>query len=91
MADFRTFTVAYDASADVLYIAVRKEPASRGVESAEGIVWRYDSLGELIGATIMDFHELWSDRPAALARELSRHFHMPTHQAMNVVEHALHG
>jgi hypothetical protein len=81
--------VTYDAGSDVLYITARREPASRGREDRHGIVWRYGSDGDLIGATVMDFREIWSEQPEALADELAARFDIPTLQALNVVEHAL--
>jgi len=84
-----SFNVAYDARTDVLYISARMEHMSRGMEDPYGIVWRYGADGELIGATIVDFRELWGDRPEALAREIATRFDIPERQALNVVEHAL--
>lgn len=89
MASSKSFVVTYDNRADVLYIVTRKAEASRGVEDAHGIVWRYGPGGELIGATIVDFVDLWSGRSEALADELAREFNIPRLKALNVVEHAL--
>jgi hypothetical protein len=90
MADrVSTFVVTYDAGSDVLYIARRQEPAARGVESRTGIVWRYDREGELIGATVLDFHDRWAHKSHELAVELSRRFHLPTPQMRVVVDRAL--
>jgi hypothetical protein len=73
----------------VLYISVRREAAARAIEDQRGIVWRYGPDGDLIGATIMDFGDLWSDKPEELAEELARRFDMPSAQTMIVVERAL--
>jgi uncharacterized protein YuzE len=89
MPNIHSFNVTYDPRGDVLYISARKIAASRGVEDKFGIVWRYGPDGELIGATIVDFFDLWSDKGEVLAGELARHFGIPEPQALNVVEHAL--
>jgi hypothetical protein len=73
----------------VLYVSARREAAARAVEDQRGIVWRYASDGSLIGATIMDFADIWSDKGEALADEIARHFDIPAPQALVVVEHAL--
>jgi uncharacterized protein YuzE len=84
-----SFNVAYDARADVLYITVRREAAGKGVEDQHGIVWRYGRDGDLIGATVVDFVDIWGSRGDALAAELASHFDIPEAQALNVIEHAL--
>ena len=86
-----SWRVTYDAGADVLYITSRIDPDTRGIEDALGIVWRYGRGGDLIGATVVDFRELWSGKPEALAEELAKRFDIPSPQALNVVEHALEG
>lgn len=91
MPSVHSFHVTYDPMGDVLYITTRDVTASRGVEDRFGIVWRYGSEGELIGATVVDFVDLWSDRERDLARELASHFEIPVPQALNVVEHAMEG
>ena len=89
MSNMKSFNVAYDETSDVLYISTRKEPATRGIEDRHGIVWRYAADGELIGATIIDFQDIWSERQTDLARELSSHFDVPQQKAEIVLEHAL--
>ena len=89
MAFSQAFSVTYDALTDVLYISNRTAPATRGVEDSEGIVWRYGSDGDLIGATVVDFVDLWAKRSGGLAEQLSAHFKIPHAQALMVLEHAL--
>jgi hypothetical protein len=89
MAKSVSFNVSYDARADVLYITARREEGSRGIEDIHGIVWRYGRDGDLIGATVVDFVDLWADKPDTLAAELASHFDIPEPQALNVVQHAL--
>jgi len=89
MTDIASFSVAYDRRADVLYIAEAVRPAARGVEDKFGIVWRYDSNGQLIGATIMDFIESWSDNPSALAEKIAERFKIPVAHAGVIVKRAL--
>lgn len=89
MARSISFNVAYDAIADVLYITARREPAARGLEDAHGIVWRYGAEGDLIGATVMDFRDVWAQKADALADQIAFRFDVPAQQALNVVEHAL--
>jgi uncharacterized protein YuzE len=83
------FRVSYDANADTLYITAKAAPAARGVEDARGIVWRYDAGGDVISATVMDFHDVWAAQPDALAFEIAKRFDIPRPQAQTVVEHAL--
>lgn len=89
MTDISSFSVAYDRRADVLYIAEVNRSASRGVEDRFGIVWRYDEDGRLIGATVMDFIESWSDDPSALAEKIAERFKMPVAHAGVIVKRAL--
>ncbi len=89
MSNISSFNVTYDRDGDVLYISKRKAPASRGIEDNAGIVWRYDSEGELIGATVVDFYERWFKDKDALAARLSREFHITPPQARVVLDHAL--
>ena len=89
MAKSVSFNVAYDAKSDVLYITARREASPRAREDRLGIVWRYGSDGDLIGATVMDFREIWSERASELADRLAERFDIPAPQALNVVEHAL--
>jgi uncharacterized protein YuzE len=89
MTKISLFNVAYDSGADVLYISTTKAPASSGTEDNLGILWRHGADGKLIGATIMDFHEMWSQRTQLLATEIARQFEIAPYQAQNVVDQAL--
>jgi uncharacterized protein YuzE len=89
MANVSSFNVTYDADSDVLYLSKRKAAAARGLEDGSGIVWRYDRNGELIGATVLDFHEIWAGRSDVLANELSIRFELPVPQMRVVVDRAL--
>lgn len=89
MSNIHSFNVTYDRDGDVLYISKRKAPAARGIEDQFGIVWRYDSNGELIGATIVDFYERWYKDKDTLAVRLSREFDITPPQARVVLDHAL--
>jgi len=89
MANSVVFNVTYDARTDVLYISTKREAAARATEDEYGIVWRYGPDGTLIGATVVDFVELWSDKGEALAAKIADHFGIPEPQALIVVEHAL--
>ena len=83
------FNVTYDRRTDVLYISTVREASTKGIEDKYGIVWRYGQNGILIGATVVDFRELWAERPENLADSIAEHFHIPAVQALNIVEHAL--
>lgn len=89
MTDMPSFNVTYDKGSDVLYISARKAPAHRGIEDAQGIVWRYDSDGELIGITVVDFYDRWYSHQPELARKISEGFHIPERQAETVITHAM--
>lgn len=65
------FKASYDSDADVLYLVVRREAAIKGVEDRLGIVWRYGSEGNVIGATVLDYHCRWHDKPSQLVSHLS--------------------
>jgi uncharacterized protein YuzE len=89
MRDLPSFNVAYDRDSDVLYISARKVPAYRGVEDAQGIVWRYDRNGELIGMTVVDFYDRWYSNRPELTRKISAAFDIPELQAETVLNHAI--
>jgi uncharacterized protein YuzE len=89
MSKILSFNVTYDAGADVLYITRRRDVAVRGIEDENGIVWRYDLVGEVLSATVMDFREIWETKQHELAGELSRGFHIPDNQAEVVISYAL--
>jgi len=89
MSNVSSCQVLYDRDSDVLYISTRQVPAARGVEEPSGVVWRYDREGELIGVTVVDFHDYWFNRRGVLAREISRRFDLPRPQVCVVLEHAM--
>ena len=89
MSNVSSFQVLYDRDSDVLYISTRQVPAARGVEEPSGVVWRYDRDGELIGVTVVDFHDHWFTRRGVLAKEMARRFDIPTPQVCVVLEHAM--
>jgi uncharacterized protein YuzE len=88
MKNVSEFRVLYDRDSDVLYISTRQTPAARGVEDRLGIVWRYDSAGELIGATVVDYYDHWSSKRSELSREIARKFDIPQKVAETVLDHA---
>ena len=89
MNDLPSFNVAYDVGSDVLYITARKASAHHGVEDAQGVVWRYDREGELIGVTIVDFYDRWYLHRPELAKKLSNGFHIPEPQMTKVLNLAV--
>lgn len=89
MSEIKNLNVTYDRGSDVLYITKQKTPAVHGVEDQYGIVWRYNSAGDLIGAIVVDFLDVWLNRRPLLEAEISRHFHIPHSHAMVVVDHAM--
>jgi uncharacterized protein YuzE len=89
MSDFKSFNVTYDRDSDVLYISARREPAARSIEDPIGVVWRYDRNGDLIGATLVDYGEMWYTRRAELAERLSRGFDIPVGQINAILNHAM--
>ena len=89
MINMPSFNVTYDRDSDVLYISARKVAAHRGVEDAQGIVWRYDREGELIGITVVDFYDRWYGHRPELARKISEGFHVPERVATTVINHAI--
>jgi uncharacterized protein YuzE len=89
MIDLPSFTVSYDRGSDVLYITSRKAAAHHGIEDQQGVVWRYDSSGELIGIIVVDFYDRWYLHRPELARKISEGFHIPEPQAKTVIDHAI--
>ena len=68
------FKASYDSDADVLYLVVglwAGKMAIKGVEDRMGIVWRYGSDGNVIGATVLDYHCRWHGKPFQLVSHLS--------------------
>lgn len=88
MNDVSTFTVSYDRRADTLYI-VQPLEAARGVQDRCGIIWRYNSRGEIVGATVMDFREIWAANPHDLAVRIADKFNLPIPQAAIIIDQAL--
>lgn len=85
MTDLHT---RYDRRADVLYLFTDRNRPAIAKEDSMGIVWRYADNFELVGATIIDFHEIWSDRMAELAEALANQFHLPRQRAAKALEAA---
>lgn len=72
----------YDRRADVLYLTTDRNGSATAREDAKGIVWRYlDGTNDPVGATIIDFNEIWGNRIDDLATELSRTFRIPNYIA----------
>jgi uncharacterized protein YuzE len=88
MRNIVEFNVAYDRDADVLYITTPIQPAARGIEDENGLVWRYDSKGNPLGCTIIDFSEYWlPSRAHRLANILAEHLEIPVAQIETVISH----
>ncbi len=71
----------YDRRADVLYLYIDANAASTAREDERGIVWRFRDDQRPVGATIIDFHEIWDGRMQELANALAEQFHMPARRA----------
>jgi len=85
----KSLNAMYDRDSDVLYVSSRSAAAARGVEAPDGIVWRYDHEGDLIGVTIVNFNDHWSDKRPELVREMSAKFDIPSGQTEQALDHAL--
>lgn len=83
-----SFRVRYDSRADVLYLSTEQATGSKAFFDTDGIVWRYDPDGTLVGATIMDLHDRWDSERAALVTRIARRFDMPPSQAASVLQEA---
>ena len=88
MSDMVSFNVTYDRRADVLYINTRKEAAARTLTDDHGIYWRQDSVGNVIGATILDFVDYWQQHRPTLEVALSHRFDVPINQMRTILDHA---
>ena len=80
MGELSLLDARYDAAGDVLYLGGTGEAATRAIEDASGIVWRYGRDGALIGATVLDFREAWGHRTGDLAATLAARFRMPVRE-----------
>ena len=89
MSTILSFNVTYDRDGDVLYLNTRHDDAARGMEDQDGIVWRYDDAGALIGATVVGLREQWSEDQSRLASEISRRFDISGIEARHLVDSAL--
>ena len=79
----------YDRRADVMYLFTDRNGVAHAQETPEGIVWRYlDADDVLVGATIIDFEEIWSTRFSELVGRLADRFHVPPPSAARVLEAA---
>ena len=79
--------VRYDRRADVLYVTTALNGPAKAREDDNGIVWRYlDADGTLVGATIIDFQEIWHSRLADLVNEVASHFHVSKGSAARALE-----
>lgn len=85
MTDLHT---RYDRRADVLYLFTDYNAPATAREDDMGIVWRYADNSELVGATIIDFHEIWAERISELTAALASHFHLPPASAAKALEDA---
>ena len=88
MGELSLVDARYDAAGDVLYLGGTGEAATRAIEDASGIVWRYGKGGALIGATVLDFREQWDGRKAQLAATLAARFGMPAREMSALIERA---
>lgn len=88
MSNVQSFQVDYDRASDVLYITQMRSVSTKGVEDRNGIVWRYDVNGTLIGATLTDFFDRWHEDRSNLAIELAERFQISAPQANRVINHA---
>ena len=80
------FQVTYDRKGDVLYLSAEH---SAGVEARlgrNGMVWRYDRDGALVGVTVMDFRERWPADRETLTARIAKRLAMPTRQASAMLE-----
>lgn len=76
----------YDRRADVLYLYTDMNAPATAMEDERGIVWRYRADKEPVGATIIDFREIWDGRMQELAKALAKQFHMSTGRAAKTLE-----
>jgi uncharacterized protein YuzE len=88
MSNASSFNVLYDRDSDVLYISKRSEAAGKGIESPHGVVWRYNINGELIGVTVIDYHDRWNTKQTELISAIADRFNIPQSAARRVLDHA---
>jgi hypothetical protein len=93
MSTTPSFNVTYDHADDVVYLTTNhglsaRGYAARGIEDQDGILWRYDDSGALIGATVVGLRERWSRDQSRLASEISRRFDISGIEARRLVDSA---
>ena len=88
MSNMKSFRVYYDRDFGVLYVTHVDIAAARGVEDKNGVIWRYDVHGTLIGATVLDVFDRWHEDRSTLTRALSEKFQISAPQANRVLDHA---
>lgn len=79
--------VRYDRRADVLYVTTALNGPAKAREADNGIVWRYlEADNTLVGATVIDFREIWHSRLTDLVEEFAAHFHVSKGSAARALE-----
>ncbi len=79
--------VRYDRCADILYVSTELNGPAKAREGDDGIVWRYRvSDDTLVGATVMDFEEIWRARMADLIQQMASNFHVSAQSAAKALE-----
>jgi len=81
-------TTNYDRMADTLYVSARRigKPAVAKEEDEPGIYWRYDSAGDLVGVTILDFEDFWRPKITELVAVLAQRFRIPYDDASRLLK-----
>jgi len=64
LAFSRQVRIDYDEEADVLYLSFRKPQQATDSELEDNVVWHY-SGDELVGITVIDAGQKWSESGAA--------------------------
>lgn len=67
---------SYDRRADTFYFSVRPEKQIRYSEDDDGLIWRFDPRGDLVGVTVQAYERLWCARRSLLIEKIAESFHL---------------
>lgn len=67
---------SYDRRADTFYFTISADKPKRYSEDDDGLIWRSNPDGALIGVTVQAYQRLWTGRQSALAAKIAAAFRL---------------
>jgi uncharacterized protein YuzE len=89
-ANWAIIQPSYDDKGDVLYLTRLAVPAARTHEDDDGWIWRYDSAGQIVGVTILDPKDDWTDSGRRMIEKLALAIGMPQRDIAALLKQTLH-